>query len=106
MLPRTILALLLAASPAALADVLLIDGLESARQSASERPARGVTMASVESKFGAPLQRYDAVGDPPITRWEYPDFTVYFEYDRVIHAVARHGAAVAAAGQTSARAAR
>ena len=28
-----------------------------------------------------------AVGEPPITRWEYRNMIVYFEYDRVIHAV-------------------
>jgi hypothetical protein len=31
-----------------------------------------------------------AVEQPPITRWDYPAFSVYFEHDRVIHAVARH----------------
>ena len=25
---------------------------------------------------------------PPIERWEYPSFTVYFEYQKVIHSVA------------------
>jgi hypothetical protein len=30
------------------------------------------------------------VGDPPITRWVYDRFTVYFENDRVIHSVVHH----------------
>ena len=51
------------------------------------RPARGMTMKTVEEKFGAPTERHDAVGTPPITRWDYPDFSVFFESDRVIHAV-------------------
>jgi hypothetical protein len=51
------------------------------------RPTRGMTAASVESKFGTPASKKAAVGDPPISRWEYPTMTVYFEYDRVIHAV-------------------
>ena len=51
------------------------------------RPMRGTTQAQVESKFGSPVSKKAAVGDPPISRWEYQDFTVYFEYDRVIHAV-------------------
>jgi hypothetical protein len=51
------------------------------------RPTRGTTQAQVESKFGSPVSKIAAVGDPPISRWEYQDFTVYFEYDRVIHAV-------------------
>jgi hypothetical protein len=51
------------------------------------RPMRGTTQAQVEAKYGSPASKQAAVGDPPISRWEYQDFTVYFEYDRVIHAV-------------------
>lgn len=82
-------AFVLGASPTAVGDVLLIDSIEHAALAVSERPARGVTMASVERTFGAPTRREGPVGDPPITRWDYPDFSVYFEHDRVIHAVAR-----------------
>jgi hypothetical protein len=46
-----------------------------------------MTQARVEAKYGAPQSRKPAVGDPPISRWDYPKFVVYFEYDRVIHAV-------------------
>jgi hypothetical protein len=53
------------------------------------RPSRGMTAASVESKFGAPEAKEAAVGEPPISRWEYRDFVVFFEYDRVIHAVVK-----------------
>ena len=51
------------------------------------RPMRGTTQAQVEAKWGQPVSRKAAVGDPPISSWEYSNFTVYFEYDRVIHAV-------------------
>jgi len=51
------------------------------------RPMRGTTQAQVEAKYGSPVSKKAPVGDPPISRWEYQDFTVYFEYDRVIHAV-------------------
>jgi hypothetical protein len=44
-------------------------------------------MDKVKEVFGEPQKRTPAVGEPPITRWIYKDFTVYFEYDRVIHAV-------------------
>jgi hypothetical protein len=71
------------------ATVLLLDGIEADAQSASERPKSGMTMANVEKTYGAPAQRHDAVGKPPITRWDYPSFSVYFENDRVIHAVAK-----------------
>ena len=47
-------------------------------------------MTAVESTYGEPAQKHAAVGQPPITRWDYPSFSVYFERDRVIHAVVRH----------------
>jgi hypothetical protein len=53
-------------------------------------PGRGMTMTQVEKQFGAPSERYAAVGQPPITRWVYPDKVVYFEYDHVVHAVLVH----------------
>ncbi len=51
-------------------------------------PSRGLTMGQVEGRYGAPGNRIDAIGEPPITRWVYPSFVVYFEYNLVIHAVA------------------
>jgi hypothetical protein len=54
---------------------------------ASDRPNRGSSMAAVQSRFGEPTNRHSAVGNPPITRWDYPQFAVYFEHDRVLHAV-------------------
>jgi hypothetical protein len=51
------------------------------------RPTRGMTQASVEAKYGSPTAVKAPVGDPPITRWEYANFVVFFEYDKVIHAV-------------------
>ena len=69
------------------ADVLL---LESIRDTADvPRPAGGTTMVHVEQTYGAPEQRLGTIGDPPITRWLYSNFVVYFEYDRVIHAVVK-----------------
>ena len=51
-------------------------------------PTRGMTMAEVTARFGEPTAKSAAVGKPPITRWEYPGYTVFFEYDHVVHAVA------------------
>jgi hypothetical protein len=85
----TILAALLFAA-SSYADTLLLDGIDIAKQSASSRPKSGMSMTAVESTYGAPSERRAAVGEPPITRWDYPEFSVYFEHDRVIHAVARH----------------
>ncbi len=74
---------------AARADTLLIDGVESDAQSASARPRSGMSMTAVESTYGAPAQKRATVGQPPITRWDYPGFSVYFEHEHVIHAVVR-----------------
>lgn len=50
-------------------------------------PARGSSMRDVEADFGVPTQKLAAVGNPPITRWVYPSFEVYFEGNHVIHSV-------------------
>lgn len=85
------LSLLLLAGSAgpALADQLLIDAIQRPEARQAESPRRGTTMDAVRSRFGNPEQTRPAVGEPPITRWVYPDFTVYFEGNRVIHAVAK-----------------
>jgi hypothetical protein len=91
MLRKTLFGCLLALTAATtLGDTLLIDGIAVDQQSASSRPRRGITMANVEAQFGAPTERVPAVGEPPITRWEYPGFTVVFEHDKVLHSVVRH----------------
>ena len=50
-------------------------------------PGRGMTMTQVEEKFGPPMEKLPEVGDPPIIRWIYPSYTVYFEYQYVINSV-------------------
>lgn len=50
-------------------------------------PGRGMTMESVREQFGEPQEKHTEVGKPPITRWVYEKFTVYFESKYVIHAV-------------------
>ncbi len=59
-----------------------------APQASQDRPSRGMSMEKVEATYGAPSRRVPAVGEPPITRWEYPGFVVYFEHHLVIHSVA------------------
>ncbi len=63
--------------------------MQDMTDSAMSRPSRGMTQASVQSRYGEPVSRVAAVGDPPISRWHYQDFIVYFEYDRVIHSVVK-----------------
>lgn len=54
------------------------------------RPTRGMNMQQVENNFGAPSSIISAVGEPPITRWVYEKYTVYFEHQYVIHAAVDH----------------
>lgn len=58
-------------------------------ESTAGQPTRGMSMDRVEAKFGQPDRRIPAVGDPPITRWEYPNFIVYFEHNLVLHSVVK-----------------
>jgi hypothetical protein len=69
------------------AETIVTDDQVIVRESNVERPGRGMTMKAVEAKFGAPLERHSAVGKPPITRWDYSGFAVFFEYEHVIDAV-------------------
>lgn len=83
---------LTAVATAALAAVLTLAApapavAADAPAAATERPARGMTKAQVEARYGAPTARQDAVGQPPISRWDYPGMRVYFEHDHVVHAV-------------------
>ncbi len=55
-----------------------------------EMPRRGMSMKQVEKKFGKPIKVIPPTGPtskarPPITRWVYDDYIVYFERNLVIH---------------------
>lgn len=65
-------------------------GLSATLFAAGELPARGMTQDAVRAKFGAPSRQVAPVGSPPISRWIYDDFTVYFEGKFSIHTVS-HG---------------
>lgn len=83
-----ILALLPLGALDAAADTLLID--DAARRSADvERPDRGMSMQRVRQRFGEPIKRVAPVGEPPISRWVYDRYTVYFERDLVITSVVK-----------------
>ena len=91
MLARTmkmsVIAFALGAAVPALAETLAIDGQVAIKASGVETPQRGSTMGAVEQKFGAPANKSSPVGNPPITKWFYPNFVVVFENDKVLHAV-------------------
>jgi hypothetical protein len=72
-------------------DTLLIERVQE--ENSAAMPARGMSAQEVEAKFGAPASKLDPRGGqkhqwPTINRWSYPTFTVYFEKNRVIDAVA------------------
>lgn len=71
------------------ADRLLIERVEATAAGRDELPRRGTPMERVRERLGSPEATRDAVGDPPITRWEYDEFTVFFEHEHVIHSVRR-----------------
>ncbi|MDX1443845.1 MAG: hypothetical protein R3270_08755 [Gammaproteobacteria bacterium] len=74
-------------------DVLVVEEIEGERTRSPKReadfpvPERGMDMDKVRDRFGEPVKTHPAVGDPPITRWDYDGYRVYFEYDKVLHTV-------------------
>lgn len=74
------------------ADTLLIEKVREAML--RDIPHNGLSMREVENRFGQPLQRNAPVGQPPITRWIYDDYSVYFEYETVIESVLHHDAVI------------
>lgn len=99
---RMVLVLMLSATAAAFlgpltagtlaADVLLIEEVRQAER--MELPVNGMTQSEVRERFGAPVEMGKPVGDPPITRWDYDDYSVYFEYDLVLWSVLHSGQAL------------
>ena len=62
----------------------------SAGPAPADAPTNNMTMDEVRAAKGDPDSMFEPVGEPPITRWQYPDYVVYFEHDRVIISVAGH----------------
>ncbi|MGH8294477.1 MAG: hypothetical protein ACRETZ_03100 [Steroidobacteraceae bacterium] len=87
-----VLALLIGCAIAggAAAETVVVGGQVEVAPSSIARPQRGTTMREVQATFGVPQKRDPAVGKPPITRWDYPAFSVFFEYNRVVDSVV-HG---------------
>jgi len=73
-------------------DILLIEKVMEGML--RDLPGNGLTMAEVEQRFGSPIERSSAVGEPPITRWTYGDYSVYFEHSLVIESVLHHEAVI------------
>jgi len=79
--------------------ILLASVLFTSTAIAADLPSRGRSMHSVEATYGSPITKHapvPAIGtqkNPPITRWDYSEFSVFFEYDHVVHAVSPHNRA-------------
>jgi len=81
------LAATIGVAESARAETIAVDNGIAVKESDVATPARGMTMDQVSTKFGTPVSKVPAVGKPPISRWEYPGFVVYFEHEHVIHSV-------------------
>lgn len=74
------------------ADVLLVEGVRQVDR--MQLPENGKNKQDVESQYGSPESRHEPVGDPPISRWDYADYSVYFEHDLVLFTVLHPGGVV------------
>ena len=84
---------LVCASPALCADTLIIPvGQQQSVGVTTELPGRGLSAAAVLHHHGEPVAKHAPVGNPPISRWDYQSFSVYFEGNTVVHSVLQHRA--------------
>ncbi len=72
---------------AAMAETIAVGTAVEVKTPAFATPTRGMTMHEVAQRFGEPTEKLPAVGKPPITRWKYPRYVVYFESKYVIDSV-------------------
>ncbi len=76
------------------ADTLLIEAISKVPPndpSGLLRPTNGQSMSMVLARFGEPREKLPAVGNPPITRWVYDEYTVYFEHQKVVSSAVHLG---------------
>lgn len=83
--PAALAALLAGASAASAEEVEIPVGAQGKETYIEDM--RGLKKDEVNARLGEPLGIQGPVGDPAITRWEYQDFYVYFEWDTVLHTV-------------------
>lgn len=84
------LCLLLSATLCHAEKLIIPVGSQVNQQSIQQLPSKGMKQTDVIAKFGEPVATKPASGEPPITRWIYPNFSVYFESEVVIHSVVAH----------------
>ncbi len=84
------LALLLVTTLSSQAQTLEIPIGEQGDPQLTQLPQTGESRRSVLERFGLADEEHAPVGQPPITRWDYREFSVYFEYDHVVNSVRHH----------------
>ncbi len=72
------------------ADTLQIPLGAQGTEVSMDLPQRGESRRAVLERFGLADEEHPSVGQPPITRWDYRTFSVYFEYDHVVNSVRHH----------------
>lgn len=88
---RFVLFVLIAAIFSVNAEVIHIPvGQQAPEKQDLPRPVRGMSADTVLEQYGLPDSKSGPVGDPPISSWRYPDYTVYFESETVIHSALMH----------------
>ncbi|HSC83302.1 MAG TPA: phosphodiesterase [Pseudomonas sp.] len=87
---KIILLLLALGLPLAAAAETIEIPLGQQGQSGIQLPQRGESKHAVLERYGLADEEHAPVGQPPITRWDYRDFSVYFEYDHVVDSVLHH----------------
>lgn len=92
LLTLALLGIVCAGSSTLLADVLLIEEVRQADR--MELPVNGTSMDGVRARYGDPVNTPATIGDPPITRWDYPNWSVYFENELVLFTVLHKGAVI------------
>jgi len=68
-------------------DIRIPVGEQAKDQVPVDMPTKGMSKERVKALFGEPLEEIAARGQPPISRWKYQEFTVYFDSNVVIHCV-------------------
>jgi hypothetical protein len=82
------LLLLLLALPANAENIIIPVGQQGS--SSQQMPVNGTSRRAVLERYGLPDVEHPPVGSPRMTRWDYRDFSVYFENDTVITSVRNH----------------
>lgn len=84
---RYCIALSFVVALSAQADVIKMPSKSPQVVTSESAPVRGMTKSQVESNFGAPMSISGPTGTPAIYRWDYPDYSVFFEHNYVLHSV-------------------